>query len=134
VKREADRIIEMLTGWIITVFSFFAPQWELAKMGAAWRGRPFRLFDSLPLDKFSPTSEFFFSFLPLPTAYCLLPTASSPSALILQPKRPSYRHRNALHSATETPFILQPKRTFFFCKNAPREAGLADYYFHAILH
>jgi hypothetical protein len=134
VKREAAEFFLVLTGRILMAFSAFAPKWEPAKMGTAWRGRLFRLFDSLPLDKFSPTSEIFFSFLPLPTDYCILPTASSPSALILQPKRPSYRHRNALHSATETPFILQPKRTFFFCKNAPRETGLADYYFYAILH
>ena len=67
MKREATEFFMMLTFWIITAFSVVAPKWELAELGTAWMGRQIRLFDSLPLDKFSPTSELFFSFLPLPT-------------------------------------------------------------------
>ena len=72
-------------------------------------------------------SSLFFPAYPAGKRGYLLPTASSPNALhsatetpfIPLPKRPSQSNRNALHTATETPFILQPKRTFFFCKNAP---------------
>jgi hypothetical protein len=114
VKREAERLIEILTGWILTAFSAFAPKWELAKMGTAWMGRLFRLFDSLPLDKFSPTSE-----ISSPFFRDIRHTSSRPSALhtatetpfILPPKHPSYCNRNALHSATETHFLFLQKCT-----------------------
>ena len=109
VKREATDFILMLTSWILMAFSVLAPKWEPAKMGTAWMRRLSRLFDSLPLDKFSPTSENSFLFPPylLSTIYCVFAN------------RPSYCNRNALHTATETPFTVQPKRPSYCNRNAP---------------
>ena len=75
MKREAERLIEILTGWILKVFSAFAPKRQGCRMETAFRGRGIGPIQPPQLTKFSPTSEIFFSFLPLPTACCLLPTA-----------------------------------------------------------
>jgi hypothetical protein len=75
VKREADRLIEMITGWILTAFSAFVPKNEGCRMGTAFSGRGIEPIQPLLLNNFSPTSENISSFLALPTAYCILPTA-----------------------------------------------------------
>jgi hypothetical protein len=107
-------MIELITSWILTTFSAFAPKWELAELGTAFRGSKIELLQGFPLQNFSPTSENFFSFLPclprwkagLSTAYCVLA------------KRPSQCNRNALHTATETPFTVQPKRPSYCNRTA----------------
>ena len=75
VKREAERFIEVLTGRILTAFSAVVPKWTGARMGTAFRSYQTWLLPGLALQNFLPTSEIFLSFLPLPTACCLLPTA-----------------------------------------------------------
>ena len=69
-------MIELITSWIIKAFSAFAPKWEPAELGTARMGRQTGIIQSFLLQNFFPTSENFFSFLPLPTDYCILPTAS----------------------------------------------------------
>ena len=77
VKREANEILVILTGWIIMAFLAFAPKRAGARMGAVRMGLLFRLFNSLPLYKFSPTSELFSLFFPcLPRWKAGLSTAS----------------------------------------------------------
>jgi hypothetical protein len=72
---EMQKILLILTAWIINVFLGFAPEWHPLETGAAEIGANFGLFLRLPLNKISLTSEIFFLFLPLPTDYCILPTA-----------------------------------------------------------
>ena len=67
--------IELLTSWILTAFSIFVPKRTVGRMGTVFFERRIETIQPLPLNKFSPTSENFFSFPPLPTACCLLPTA-----------------------------------------------------------
>jgi hypothetical protein len=103
-------MIELITNWIVTAFSSFTPKWEPAKMGAALPGFQTELFQSLPLQNFSPTSENSFLFPPylLPAIYYLLRLRQAPS----------YCNRNALHTATETPFTVQPKRPSYCNRSA----------------
>jgi hypothetical protein len=105
----------MLTGWILMAFSDLAPKGELAELGTAGMRRQIGLFMGFPLQNFPPTSENSFLFLPylprwkagLSTIYCVFA------------KRPSYCNRNALHTATETPFTVQPKRPSHCNRNVP---------------
>ena len=68
-------LIEILTSWILKAFLGFVPKWTGGRMETAWMSALFRPGYSLPLNKFSPTSENFFSFSSLTTDYCILPTA-----------------------------------------------------------
>jgi hypothetical protein len=72
VKREAERLIELITSWIITAFSAFAPKMQGGWMGTALSGSNSRAFPSY----FLPNPRNFFSFLPRPTTCDLRPTAS----------------------------------------------------------
>jgi hypothetical protein len=109
--REAKEVFLILTGWILMDFSAFAPKWAPAELGTANWSLKTELFQGLSLQNFLPTSENSFLFLPdlLPTIYYLLRLRQPP--FILQPKRPSQCIRNALHIATETPFLFLQKCT-----------------------
>ena len=73
----------ILTGWILTAFFSFVPNWGLAKMGTGRLGDKGRAFSS---NFFSQPSNFSFLFLPclLPAVYCLLPLSnrSLPEAIL----------------------------------------------------
>jgi hypothetical protein len=69
-------MIELITSWIITVFSIFAPKWEPAKMGAALPGFQTELFSSFPLQNFLQPLKIYFFFILYPLSF-LLSTASS---------------------------------------------------------
>ena len=56
---EWKSIIELITGWILRVFSAIAPKMIGRRMGTAQMGA----FDGLFQPTFFPTSEFFSSFL-----------------------------------------------------------------------
>jgi len=72
---EGKSRIKMLTGWIIMAFLAFVPNWAGCRMGTAFLDRQIIPIQQLLLKKFSPTSGNISSFLALPTAYCILPTA-----------------------------------------------------------
>jgi len=59
VKSEMERFFELITGWILKVFSAIAPKWKGARMGTGQRGA----FAGLFQPTFFPTSEYFSSFL-----------------------------------------------------------------------
>jgi len=74
--------IKFISSWILTAFSAIVPIETGARMGTASMGLLFRLGYSLPLNKFSPTSEISYPFLPdlRPTTYDFpRPRASRPS-------------------------------------------------------
>jgi hypothetical protein len=81
-------MIKFIKAWILTAFLAFVPKMTGGRMGTAFQDRQIEPIQPLPLNNFSLTSEKFFLFLPLPTACCLLPTASSRPALIPQPFAP----------------------------------------------
>jgi hypothetical protein len=59
VKREAEKLIELITSWILIAFSAIAPIGTGARMGTVIMGTKAALFQPT----FFPTSEFFSSFL-----------------------------------------------------------------------
>ena len=65
-------LIELITSWILTAFLSFVPKWGLGKMGT---GQIRDKTQAFPAD-FFPNFRIFFFFSSLPTACCILPTAS----------------------------------------------------------
>jgi hypothetical protein len=96
MKDETRGFVEMITYWIIIVFSAFAPKWRGDRMGTVWMGPLFRLLDSLPLPKFS-LSPYNFSKILFPgftgaawgagdrTRETLVPTAATPIPFAARP-------------------------------------------------
>jgi len=70
---ELKILIELLTRWILMAFSSFVPKITGCRMGTGQLGDKGRAFPS----RFSSNFRKILTFFPLPTAYCLLPTASS---------------------------------------------------------
>jgi hypothetical protein len=74
--READRIIELLTGWILRDLSAIVPIGTGARMGTGLNGDKGRSF---PADFFPNLRKFLFFSSPTydlrPTTYCLFPLA-----------------------------------------------------------
>ena len=106
MKREANEILVILTGWIIMAFLTFVLQWEPAKMGAACRSPEIGLLQGFPLQNFSPTSENLFLFL----SYILYPFYFPPRPRTSSPHRPAYfptSHRPRLQTAPP----ISPYRT-----------------------
>jgi len=68
--------IEFITSLILMAFLSFVPKMTRCVMGTALSRPQIQLFRRPPLNKFSPTSEYFSSFSPLPPVYCLLSSAS----------------------------------------------------------
>ena len=72
--RKAEKILAILTAWILRDIFGFVPKLRGSAMGTGLFHLPIRPFPRPPLDTFSPTSEKFFSFFPclLPAVYCLM--------------------------------------------------------------
>jgi len=84
---------DLVTAWILKAFLSFVPKIQGRKMGAAFSGRGIEPIQPFPLYKILPTSEKIYSFLTLPTACYILPTAylgATPKIVHLCPSPKSF--------------------------------------------